>query len=578
MRVVVDQVKQLDTIDADSGLADLTYHLNRWAEAQPADDSWKPDPMIDRLPKAIREMLPAERLTKMQFDPRDGRHLWTAGWFRSIGEWVVERQQPDARLAAALRRREPAMNKDRVEQLLIAERLFDWTVRNIQLDPLLPYVIEATAGPTAIKPGDTTAPAVPPYLRGIPGPGYQREPWLTLVMGHGDSFDRSRIFIQLCRQQGIAVVMLAIFDVKTSNRPQPWAPAVLLDDQLFLFDMGIGLPLPGPGEQPIATLADLKAHPELLESLDLDTERKYPVRGADLESLVALLDAGSLTLSRRHQLLESQLVGGDQVVLATKPSQLAERVRKVPGMNNVLLWSTPWETELFRATLERMQRESPPPEIQMRLAEEQFYQQPQPLVKGRHMHFRGLFANQDDVTGAKGYYLQSRLPDDVIDQLLTSDSAQKQIGLVRGQFETDNGWQNRLRTAQIFSREAKFNASYWMGLVHYDGNQPDVAAEWFKNRTLDLPQRNRWKAGARYNLARCYERLGKLSEARQLLEEDDSPQVYGNKLRARRLAAAAASPTAPSNPTAPAGTPSAPSTPAATPAAAAPEPSSSPKP
>ena len=82
------------------------------------------------------------------------------------------------------------MNKDRVEQLLVAERLFDWTVRNIQLDPLLPYVIEATAGPTATKPGDpAAAPAVPPYLRGIPGPGYQREPWLTLVMGHGDSLD-----------------------------------------------------------------------------------------------------------------------------------------------------------------------------------------------------------------------------------------------------------------------------------------------------------------------------------------------------------------------------------------------------
>ena len=63
----------------------------------------------------------------------------------------------------------------------------------------------------------------------------------------------------------------------------------------------------------------------------------------------------------------------------------------------------------------------------------------------------------------------------------------------------------------------------------------DVAINWLKVRTLDSDPEGPWKNGAHYNLARCYEALGRIDEARQLYLIDDSPQRHGSLLRARQL-------------------------------------------
>ena len=55
---------------------------------------------------------------------------------------------------------------------------------------------------------------------------------------------RARIFILLARQLHIDAVMLGI--ETRSGRPRAWLPAVLLGDQLYLFDTQLGLPIPGP--------------------------------------------------------------------------------------------------------------------------------------------------------------------------------------------------------------------------------------------------------------------------------------------------------------------------------------------
>jgi len=90
-------------------------------------------------------------------------------------------------------------------------------------------------------------------------------------------------------------------------------------------------------------------------------------------------------------------------------------------------------------------------------------------------------------------------------------------------------------TRQLVYRRAKGDASYWLGLLSYDRGKYEVAADWLEKRTLKATPKGPWTAGAQYNLARTYEVLGKLAEAIELLEADDSPQRYGNLLRARRL-------------------------------------------
>lgn len=531
----LDLLRQLDQVSQDRAAGDLAYLLNRWSQTQKADADWKPDGLADRLPRQIRELYPLSELARPTFDLHDTRVLLEANWARDISDWVGKQNSPVA-FRDWLAGRQPSLDRDSSEQLKIAERLFDWTVRNIQLDPLLPYAAEAVGTSAAPESANTPArPTLPPFARGVPGPGYQHEVWQTLLMGHGDAWERARVFGTLARQQGIDTVVLAIFDVNVSPRPQAWGVAVLLGEDLFLFDPALGLPLPSADGQGVATLAELRDHPERLAALDIDEQARYPVQGRDLQHVVALVDAAPAALSSRMQRLERQLVGAHRMVLTTRPTPLADRVRKCQGINSVNLWTAPWEAEMFAAALAQLAKNEPPAEVRQRLAEDALFSNLSPLVLGRYQHFHGVFANADDVVGAKGHYLQARFPDEIIDNLGADEKAQRALGLVRDRYESDNAWLTKLRIAQIYSKAAKLHASYWLGLVHFEAGQYDVAADWFKSRTLDAAGNSPWKPGARYNLARSYEQLGKLAEARALYEEDTSPQRHGNLLRARAL-------------------------------------------
>ena len=85
------------------------------------------------------------------------------------------------------------------------------------------------------------------------------------------------------------------------------------------------------------------------------------------------------------------------------------------------------------------------------------------------------------------------------------------------------------------AKMSKNHATYFMGLCHFDDGNFNAAEEWFKFRVLQDSQDSPWLAGARYNLARCYEAQGKWSEARELYLADESPQKIGNFLRAQRI-------------------------------------------
>ena len=65
-------------------------------------------------------------------------------------------------------------------------------------------------------------------------------------------------------------------------------------------------------------------------------------------------------------------------------------------------------------------------------------------------------------------------------------------------------------------------------------NAPDLI-DWLK-RTVEVSPPSPWTPGARHNLGRCYEQMGRADLARQWLQSDaDSPQRYGNLLRAKWL-------------------------------------------
>jgi tetratricopeptide (TPR) repeat protein len=413
----------------------------------------------------------------------------------------------------------------------MAYRLFDWTVRNVQLEELLPYPT-AAAGPAAPGKAEATT-SKPPPEQAIPGPGYTAFPWQALMYGRGDAWQRARVCIALARQQHLDVVMLSFDDPLAAPRPRPWLSAALVDDQLYLFDPGLGLPIPGPGGVGIATLQQVREDKGLLTGLEMGEKLRYAGAGADLDRLVALIDAAPEFLSRRMKLIESHLRSGQGLVLSQEPTALKERLKKCPGVSQVALWKTPLETWVFRAAFER--RAEHDPELRrIRMTREDLYEGLHPLARARQLHLRGAFENQHDKEGAKAMYLKARLPDSMIAELETSVEIQQAVGLVRGR-ENDEEWRNRLQNQKLLAQHVKRNASYWLGLVHYDTARYAAAVDWLKNRTLDASDGSPWAAGARYNLARTYEAQGQFQAARDMLLLDKSPQKHGNLLRARQL-------------------------------------------
>jgi tetratricopeptide (TPR) repeat protein len=336
----------------------------------------------------------------------------------------------------------------------------------------------------------------------------------------------------------IDVVMLGI-DRKT-GRAEEWLPAVLLDKQLYLFDTELGLPIPGPGGRGIATLAQAIADPQLLESLDIGDKYRYRVRPADLDKVVVLLDASAEYLAQRMRLVEQNLSAADQLVLSVSTSDLKQELEGCQGVTDVRLWAVPLEADMYQRA--RMMMMAANREMQWQeFLDHGVFQELSTVARGRRQHLLGNFEKQGDNLGATSYYLAARMSDAQIAEMETNRGLQKALGLEKTLGMPEREWQQRLQQLRRLQVESKAHASYWLGLTHLENKDYEVAANWFKVRTLDNDPEGQWTAGARYNLARCYEALGRTEEARQLYLIDESPQRHGCLLRARQLEAQSAS-------------------------------------
>lgn len=530
LSLAMGYLSRLEEFDRRKGMLQTAYHLNRWIEDLGKDIQWQEDPLIDQLPPDLRGIPPLTELSKGEFTTEDVMFLREASWMQSISEWVLG-QTTELGIEDWLKQIEESRGEPHAYEVAVAARLFDWTVRNIQLEELLPYPTTAAEPPAdgASEPSR----AVSPLMVATAGPGYMTFPWQTLMFGRGDAWQRARVFIQLARQRKIDVVMLALDDDGQSPRPRPWLPAALVDDQLYLFDADLGLPIPGPGGVGIATLEQVRKDKNLLSELDVGNEHTYAPAKADLDKAVALIDASPDSLSRRMKLVDSLATTGRQLILSVNPSGLAERLGRCDGITDVELWRTPYETWIYRIALGRRSQQDI--ELMRRLIlDEWIFDGQTPMIQGRQLHFRGKFENENRKEGAKANYFAARVPNVDIDRIETSLEIQHRMGLVRDR-ENDQQWKAKLAAQRMVVMRTKRNASYWLGLIHYETGRYEPAVDWLKVHTLEAAEDGPWTAGARYNLSRVYEATGELEKARNLLLLDDSPQKHGNMLRARFL-------------------------------------------
>ena len=444
--------------------------LDQWVQHQKPLADWQVDPMVSTLPQPFSPLIEGLQLDRLEFPNPDLYSFLEAAWLRDVSSWA---------------------RGDAVDELDQARHLFDWTVRNVQLD----------WGPAADASG-TSGRVV-------------QKPWETLLLGRGTATDRAWVFILLARQQGIDAALLALIDPEDASgqRTQPWVVAVLSQGQLYLFEPTLGLPLPAPhgvkreASGPLdirpATLAQVADDDALLRQFDLG-EFRYPVEASQVQQVVALLEASPAYLSQRMRLVENRLSGDERLVLTAEPSAQAERLKACQHVGDARLWATPFQTLVQEVQLG-------PNRNQWWLVQMIPFMAPTGphpgLWKGRQYHLKGIFTGEQS---AATYYQMARPPDRAIREAEQLDP--------------------RMKAALL---RAKMDASYWLGLIAAEQGNHEAAVDWLGNRTLEATPQGPWTGGAKYNLARVYEADGQTAKAAQTYRSDrQSPALHGNLIRA----------------------------------------------
>jgi hypothetical protein len=435
-------------------LRQIVDRLNQWAGARQPPAGWKPDALLADLPEPLAELPQLKDLERMRFSRFDGFWLQEASWMKAVAGWA---------------------RGDELDDLQRARHLFDWTVRNVQLDEENP--------------------------RRIP-----RFPWETLLFGRGTAAERAWVFILLLRQLDIDAAVI-------EQDGKAWCVGVLVEDGVYLFDPTLGLPIPaadglsrtenGGLEIKPATLAQVVADKKLLAQLDVNESRPYWLKAVEPEKLVARLEGSPPYLAARTKLLESRLAGGRKMVLSYSPAEQAAKW-KAAGVGAARLWTRPYETIARRSSLD-------PAEVQERLfLMLPFYALPTaPLYHGRVLHLKGKLVGDD---GAMKYYQAAR-PSEAE---LSASSARAE--------------------EKMFYSRGKQDAGYWSGLISFERENYPAAIDYFSNRTLKAFPHGPWTTGAMYNLGRSYEASGQKERAvLQYGDNDASPGYHGDLLRAKWL-------------------------------------------
>lgn len=376
------------------------------------------------------------------------------------------------------------------DDLTRVRRVFDWMVRQVQLVPL-----------GSLAPQGLPQAAARPYdvlLRGMaseePGGTFSERGWL---------------FLSLCRQLDLDAGLLTYTPIGKTD-PVSWASAVVVDGVPYLFDHRIGLAIPGPGGQGVATLEQAINDPAILNQLVLyfPEGASYPTTAAELASgqIGVLMDSTLGYLSPRMRILEKRLSGDKRLVLFRDPAAQQTVFAKALGsrFGEATLWALPIEVEirLFTDPQFVTATQFPIQRFDSRL----------PLLAARMSQLHG------DLDTAIQRYIALRYAENPL--------------------EVD-------RTTPIdpaVQHDLDMYATYFLGLCQVEKDQPEQAKFWF-DQTLKLlpvarplPPYSMFRWGAFTNLGQIRDAEGDKTRAiRALSENVQTSQNMGNWLRARAL-------------------------------------------
>lgn len=470
----VSTLGRLDDFDEPRACEQAFDRINQWSRTAPVTAGWQPDPLVATLPERLRSA--AAPLDRSAFDASgDVTLLRDRIWLASI-----------ARQARG----------DAADDVAVATRLFDWTVRSLALvsdPPMVPST--ATPGTRWMLPGE------------------------ILLCGRASAAQRAWIFLLLARQCGLDGAMLAT--ANADGRPRPWVPVVVSGGEAYLFEPTYGMAVPGPGGEGVATVRQAATDAAVLAALSLP-DRPYPLGPADMAGLSVLVVADPWDLSQRMASLDAALASkhGVRVAVAASPSA-ASVVAALPSAETRAtgIWDFPWESVARRrdAATETLVRKELAA-LDLAFVEAGPAGRPprtvRPLFAARVREFRG---DLDGPDGAKAAYLAARPARAVLAEAMRPLSPEQAEGVSR-----------------LYGR-MKEDATYWLGVLTLGEGEYEAAVDYLERMTLLATPDSRWTDAARTNVARAFIGLGRIDDAVRMLRADGSPQRFGSRILADRL-------------------------------------------
>lgn len=501
----------------------MVYHLNRWKADRVVDQVELPEAF-----KSVQGLLSPEQLEERfgstDFQLGDIRHLRDSYLFRRVLQWADRPQSDDPLLQPWLEAKATELSESDANKLRTVTRLFDWTVRNVAYEPM-------EVPTTGLNSPDMSFGMV------LQGAGYRQTDYLTLWRGIGDSLQRSGVFTQLCQQAEIPAFVLARQDAE-SGELVPWCVAALVADEVYLFEPNLSTYIPGPGQEGIATLDQARKDASVMRRLNVPGFFDYPLSKDDVQQSVALLNLQPEAIAARMRFLESGLTGDRRLIIHQDLEGLTERIDAVPGIAGVAMWDVPLKADIYHQDMLEASERDPALAFWYR-ATWAILDAPIDMARelslGRWRHLHGQFSDEEDgdLQGARTLYLAQRAPEFEIDKLSTDVDLQQAYGVRRDLGMDQQQYESQLAQAQQIMKGGKRTATYWISLLQYDDARYETSENWFSKRVLLETQLSLWEPSARYNLARCLERLGESDRAVEIYKTDGDPQEHGNRIRAR---------------------------------------------
>lgn len=345
----------------------------------------------------------------------------------------------------------------------------------------------------------------------------------------------------LCRQADLPACLLATApSADSSTEPRPWAVGVLIGKEVYLFDCALGIPIVGPGQAGIATLAQARRDATVLRRMNVPGWFDYPLQKDDIQQCVALLMMSPESISGRARQLQETLTGDLRLGVYDDPQATVDAFVANAGIATAKIWELPFLAQAYQVAVNRIAQQDP---MVMFLVTapwailESDFDQAKRLALGRWRHLQGDLDGNDveGVEGAKKLYLSQRQPEFEIADLRIDVELQKNYGIRRELGIPADVYDRQIQQVQAFMRQGKVTATYWLGLIQYDTNRLDLAKNWFQQRVLEDGLESEWENAARYNLARTFESLGEIDQATELYKFEGLPQEHGNRIRARLI-------------------------------------------